>query len=197
MKSNQCCGFKLQNRKTLILNSLTLSSSYRLVSSVTYTINIISSQVNLQTTDYIKIYFPPDYSSQITTANNATLCGKISITEANNPSNVKNPTCSILLNTIILTNFILTNYNSPANISIKISSFFVNPPKSPVTGLTVATLSSNNYVLEESVNNTINILANILTSFSVSANSLMTCASNVQYTFLVGNIGTIYNGYFV
>ena len=72
-----------------------------------------------------------------------------------------------------------------------------NPSNSPSTGFTISTLSSSSYVLEQSQGNTITIQPNTLTSFTVNANSLQTCAANTVYSFTLGNNSPLSNGYTV
>jgi hypothetical protein len=70
-----------------------------------------------------------------------------------------------------------------------------NPAATPTTGFAITTLSASNYVLEQALNYSITIQPNTLTSFTVSALPLQTCATNVLYTFTLGNNSPLSNGY--
>jgi hypothetical protein len=112
MDSSTCCAFALQNRLTLSATSPSLSSNARLISGVSYKINITTVVVNLITTDQIRIEFPVEFSQQISAANNNTFCNGVTITAINNPSNIKNRSCDTTLNSVLLSSFLKTNLPS-------------------------------------------------------------------------------------
>lgn len=163
---------------------------------MTYTFNFSTSVVNLVTTDVIKIGFPSSYSTQISSSNSVAVCASVSIIGVNNASNIKSPSCSVQLNTIFLSSFIKSNYASSETFIVKITGI-TNPNVSPTDGFYFATLSTNGYVLEEVKAVPITITTSQLTTFQVTPSSYVTYATNVLYTFTIGNSGALSNGYVI
>ena len=110
MDYSTCCAIALKNRGNLSATTPVLSSNSRLISGVSYQINVTTVVItNLVTTDQIRIEFPSEFSQQISAANNSTVCNAISITGINNASNIKTPTCSVTSNSVLLSSFLKTN----------------------------------------------------------------------------------------
>jgi len=141
-----CCPFQLTNRQTLTSVTPQLSSYSRSLSAVTYTFNLTTAMVTLITTDALLIEWPPIYSSQISITNNATVCADVSLSGTNNPGNIQGPTCSLSLNKIKLTNFLISNTNANETFIVTVSGI-TNPSSSPTSGFNLATVSSNDYIL--------------------------------------------------
>lgn len=145
MESNSCCGLKLSNRQTLIINSIYPSNNNHLQPSVTYTFNFTTSLVNLITSDIIQITFPPEYYTTIKSSNNLTLCSGLTIVGSNYNSSFKTATCNIDLNSLIISSFLTTNLPGSETIIVKLLG--VQNPSSTPASFIISTLSSANYVL--------------------------------------------------
>lgn len=195
MESTSCCSLHLANRQTLTINSIVpLNNLQGRVTTYTFIFTTSSiSILNLVTTDSIQIVFPPEYSSYITAANIVTLCNALTITATNNPASIKTPTCSIALNTVLLSSF-LTGALPGSEKFVVAMGGVTNPSSTPTTGFSISALSSSNYVLEQVLNYPITIQASTLTSFSVDPTPKQTCAIAV-YTFSLGNNSPLSNGY--
>jgi hypothetical protein len=194
MESTSCCSLQLANRQTLLINSIVPSTNLQgRVATYKFTFTTSSiSILNLATTDSIQIVFPPEYSDYITAANSSTLCDALNITATNNPALIKTPTCSIGLNTVLLSSFLTGALPGAERFEVNMGG--VTNPSSPLTtGFSISTLSAANYVLEQALNYTIPIQASTLTYFSVDASPKQTCAIAV-YTFSLGN-SPLFNGY--
>lgn len=109
MDSATCCSFQLAKRLTLKSTTPQLSSYSKSITPVTYTFNLTTVSVNLVTSDALVIEWPPAFSSQIASVNNASVCTGVTLSVAVNPSNIRTPTCSVSLNKITLTNFLISN----------------------------------------------------------------------------------------
>jgi len=109
MDSSTCCAVPLQNRATLSATTPSLSSNSRLITGLSYQINITTVVVNLITTDRIRIEFPVEFSQQISAAKNNTICSGVTITAINNASNIKNKSCDTTSNSVLLSSFLNTN----------------------------------------------------------------------------------------
>ena len=194
MDSAACCSFQLSNRQTLSSVPPQLSSFSTSISPVTYTFNLTTVSVALLTSDALVIEWPPVYSSQISSSNSAAVCAGVSLNVAVNPGNIKPPSCSVSLNKIRLTNFLVGNGNSSETFIVSVSGR-TNPSSTPTSGFNLATVSSSGFVLEEIRGQTISLTANTLSSFTVTANSSITNNPYTLYTFAVGNNAPLSNGY--
>ena len=109
MDNSTCCAIPLQNRVNLSATTPSLSTNSRLITNVTYQINITTVVVNLITTDQIRIEFPVEFSPQINAANNITICSGVTITAINNSSNINTRSCDTTLNSVLLYSFLKAN----------------------------------------------------------------------------------------
>lgn len=173
VESTHCCSNNLQNRDTLVLNSLALSNSDRLATGVTYTFNFTTSAVDLDTGDAIVLVFPPEYSSQITNANQAAICASVTLTSVTNAVNMVTPTCAVGLNRITLSSFLNADETTVATLLMAVGGM-TNPSATPTSGFQLAT-TNGDYVLEQNMGITLSISPTLLTTFSV------TPASTVAY----------------
>ena len=161
----------------------------------TYTFTFNTTLISLLTTDSIQIVFPPEYSNYITAANSGSLCSSstLTISGTNYPALfMPNPTCSIALNTLVLSSFLTSAL--PGNEQfVVLMGGVTNPSSSPTTGFSISTLSSANYVLEQSLNYPVSIQPSTFT-LTVSAAPLQTFATAL-YTFSIANNKPLSNGY--
>jgi hypothetical protein len=194
MDSTTCCSLQLANRQTLTINSIVPLTNLQ-GRVTTYTFTFTTALVTLATTDSIQIVFPPEYTPYITAANMATLCNPLTLTltGTNFLGSMKAPTCSIGLNTLVLSSFVTGALGGIEKLVVVMGGV-TNPTSTPTTGFSISTLSTNGYVLEQALNYPITIQASTLTSFSVDAISLQTSATAV-YTFSLGNNSPLANGY--
>ena len=146
MDYSPCCSLQLVNRQTLTVATPQLSSNSRLLSSVTYTFSLTTVLINLLTTDSIVIEFPPEYGSQITSADSVAICTGVSISAVGNPGNIQAPGCSVQLNAIQLTNFLIASTGSAETFVVTITGR-TNPSSTPTSGFNLATLSNAGYIL--------------------------------------------------
>lgn len=113
MELSSCCSIRLPNRQTLLSAPVQLSSSQRLNAGVTYIFNLTTVLVDLQTTDYIVIDFPSEYSSQIITSSQAAICSGVSIAALNYPGNLQAASCSVTTSSLRLSNFLQSSLGGP------------------------------------------------------------------------------------
>ena len=106
MDYSSCCSVQLANRQTLTVPTPTLSSNSRLKTSVIYIFSLTTVVVSLVTGDGLIVEFPAEYSSQITSALNSTICAGTAIQAVNNATNIQGATCSVQTNSIKLSNFL-------------------------------------------------------------------------------------------
>lgn len=193
MDSTTCCSLQLANRQTLAIASILPTTNLQ-GRTTTYTFTFSTTVVTLITTDSVQIVFPPEYTLYITPANMATLCNpsNINIKGTNYPGSFKTPTCSIGLNTLVLSSFLTGALVGNEVLEVTMGGV-TNPSSTPSSGFSISTLSNNGYVLEQALNFSIHIQASTLTSFSVTAFPLQTYAKAV-YTFSLGN-SPLANGY--
>ena len=197
MQSNSCCTLKLQNRKTLTINSIVTSNST--ISIVTtYVFNISTSVVALTTTDAIIINFPSEYAGIITNAQSGTLCSSLTIATISQPTNVNSVfTCSVQLNVMTLSSFLRANSNITSQTLIITVGNLRNPAVTSLSsGFNIATVSSASFVLEE-IDNFFITFQPITFSLTVASTSLVTNAENVIYTFTFANKSPLLNGYVI
>ncbi len=70
-----------------------------------------------------------------------------------------------------------------------------NPSANTTSNFSFATLSSSGYILEMVTGFSISLAVNILTTFTISANSYVASNPNTVYSFVVGNNAPLLNGY--
>ena len=103
--SSSCCSIDFANRLTLLSSTPLLSSSSRLAHPVTYTLNLTTAVIQLIASDQLKIEFPSEFGSQISSSNGS-LCGNVSVALTVNPGSYKAPSCAVYANTLVLSNFL-------------------------------------------------------------------------------------------
>ena len=111
----------------------------------------------------------------------------------NNPSNIQSKTCAVQTNQIKINNFLAAD-SGPETFTVTVTGR-TNPSKTPASGFSIATVSSAGFILEQIKGLTIVITGNMLTAFSLSADSTITSNANTLYTFTIGHNAPLSNGY--